>query len=202
MGYFKIINKKNKPNRLFIGGVHGNEGSSTINALEKIDDTHVSSGSLVIYNCDQTKYISTLDPHYYQSKIGKEILYLINYYQPTVYVEAHCYKPESYSKLMDPDRQLKVGVPPLIELEKDVLIGSVSPFLRINFFKREDVCITLEMPCNPPKDSLNVYTEVLKMIAGSKNREELEEKMVKLYPEQVKTAQKYAREFFGEYPPF
>ena len=129
-------------------------------------------------------------------------MYLINYYNPTVYVEAHCYKKESYIKLISPERRNESGVPPLIELEKGVLIGSASPSVRTSLFTRNDICITLEMPCKPSEDSLNVYVNVLKMIASSSNRDELENKMKKIYPVQVETARKYAKEFFGDYPPF
>ncbi len=62
MAYFKIIDKGNGVNRLFIGGVHGKEGSSTIEALKQIRDEDVSQGKLVIHNCDESPYLSTLDP--------------------------------------------------------------------------------------------------------------------------------------------
>jgi hypothetical protein len=202
MTYFKLIDKGTEPNRLFIGGVHGKEGFTTLKALQKIGDDDVTEGKLVIHNCDVSPYLSTLDPLYYQSEVGKEVLYLINHYQPTVYVEAHCYKKESYPKLISPQRRTKAGVPPLIELEKGVLIGSASPFIRTSLFKREDVCITLEMPCDPSQESLNVYVNILRIIASSGSRDDLEKKMKKLYPTQVETARKYAREFFGDYPPF
>jgi hypothetical protein len=42
----------------------------------------------------------------------------------------------------------------------------------------------------------------MKAIAGSNNRSDLEEKLKINYPSQVKTAQRYAAEFFGEYPAF
>ena len=45
--------------------------------------------------------LSTLDPVYYNSPMGKKILKLIKTYKPTIYVELHCYKPESYLKLID-----------------------------------------------------------------------------------------------------
>ena len=202
MGFFKIIDKGPGLKRLFIGGVHGKEGLSTIKALKRISDEDVKEGNLVIYNCDESKYISTLNPLYYESKIGKEILYLINHYQPDMYIELHCYKPENYSLLTDIDRKDRVGVPPLIELEKGVLIGSVSPQIRTTVFRKEDICITLEMPCSSFNDTLELYTSFLKVLAGAKNRKDLEDKARKIYPEQVETTQKYAWEIFGDYPPF
>lgn len=202
MSYFKIINQGEEPNRLFIGGVHGKEGKSTIRALKNISDDDVGKGRLIIYNCDDTPYISTLKREYYQSRIGKEILYLIDYYQPQVYIELHCYNKENYSRLTSPNRQKEQGVPPLIELEAGVLIGSVSPYIRTSLFKRDDICMTLEMPCDAGKKSLKAYVNVLKIISGSNNREELEDKMIRTYPPQVETAKRYAKEFFGDYPPF
>jgi hypothetical protein len=202
MGYFKILKKSNVPNRLFIGGLHGREGESTLNILNQLNNDDVKIGKLVIHNCDYTPYLSTLRPEYYNSEIGKEILYLIDYYHPQVYIELHCYKKENYNKLTDPQRQKQEGVPPLIELEMGVLIGSVSPFIRTSLFKTEDICMTLEMPCNPNEKVQSVVLNVLKIIAISENRFEIEQRMSKIYPEQVKTARIYAQEFFGDYPPF
>jgi hypothetical protein len=202
MEFFKCIDKGPGLKRLFIGGVHGKEGLSTINAIKKISENDVKDGTLVIYNCDESRYISTLNPLYYQSTVGKEILYLINHYQPDMYIELHCYKPESYPALTSIDRIKRVGVPPLIELEKGVLIGSVSPQIRTKIFKKEDICITLEMPCSPSPETLNIYVNFLKVLASAKNRFDLENKVTKIYPEQVETSQKYAHIIFGEYPPF
>ena len=202
MGYFKIIDKGEGPKRLFVGGVHGREGATTIKALSQVRESDVQTGKLLIYNCERSPYISTLDERYYKSEIGKEVLSIINHHKPSVYVEPHCYKPESYKKLVAKDRKERVGVPPLIELEEGVLIGSVSPFIRTTHFKREDICITLEMPCSPSKRSLDVYVSVLRAVARSNNRSELEEKLKVNYPHQIKTARRYAREFFGDYPPF
>ena len=202
MGFFNCIEKGPGLKRLFIGGVHGKEGLSTINAIKKISENDVKDGTLVIYNCDESRYISTLNPLYYQSTVGKEILYLINHYQPDMYIELHCYKPESYPALTSIDRIKRVGVPPLIELEKGVLIGSVSPQIRTKIFKKEDICITLEMPCSPSPETLNIYVNFLKVLASAKNRFDLENKVTKIYPEQVETSQKYAHIIFGEYPPF
>jgi hypothetical protein len=200
--FTKKIVKGNEPTRLFIGGVHGREGLTTINLIKQLNEDDVKDGKLLLYNCTESKYLSTLDPHYYNSDMGKKILNLIETYKPTIYVELHCYKPESYLKLIDPDRKSKAGVPPLIELEYGVLISSVAPYLRTEVFKRNDICITLEMPCKPSKKTVQLYLEVLKEIAGSDNREEFENKLRIKYPSQVKTARRYAAEFFGEYPAF
>nr|WP_048190037.1 DUF2119 domain-containing protein [Methanobacterium sp. SMA-27] len=202
MMFSKVIDKGSGPTRVFIGGVHGKEGLTTLNLIQLLDENDVKDGKLLLYNCTESKYISTLNPLYYHSPMGEKILKLIKTHKPEIYVELHCYKPESYLKLIDIERKKKVGVPPLIELEHNVLISSVAPYLRTNFFKRNDVCITLEMPCRPTENSTNVYLEVMKAIAGSRNRSEFEDKLKIKYPSQVIRAQRYAAEFFGEYPAF
>ena len=202
MLFSRVIEKGIGPTRIFVGGVHGKEGLTTLNLIKHLKEDDVADGKLLLYNCPESKYISTLDPLYYHSAIGKKILRLVKNYKPEIYVELHCYKPESYLKLIDRNRKKSVGVPPLIELEHGVLISSVAPYLRTKFFKRNDVCITLEMPCRPTENSCNIYLEVMKAIAGSRNRSELEDKLNIKYPSQVKRAQRYAAEFFGEYPAF
>ena len=202
MLYSKLIEKGSGPTRIFIGGVHGKEGLITFDLVKRLDDNDVHDGKLLVYNCPESRYLSTLDPQYYRSPMGEKILNLIKTYRPEIYVELHCYKPSSYLKLIDLDRKKRAGVPPLIELEHGVLISSVAPYLRTKFFKRHDVCITLEMPCMPTEKSRQIYLGVMKAIAGSKNRSELEDKLRIKYPEQIKTAQRYAAEFFGEYPAF
>lgn len=202
MGFYKLIHKGRGLKRLFIGGVHGREGLTTIKPLKHIKDKDVPDGCLVVYNCEESKYISTLNPEYYETETGKEVLYLIEHYKPDMYIELHCYKRENFQALTDFRRNDKIGVPPLIELEEGVLIGSVSPIIRTTKFKRDDICITLELPCNPSDESFDVYLNFLKVLAGAKSREDLEKKATKIYPEQVETSQRYAHIIFGDYPPF
>jgi len=58
------------------------------------------------------------------------------------------------------------------------------------------------LPCKPQQKSVDVYVEVMKMIASSNNRSEIEDKLRVKYPLQVIKAQQYAAEFFGGYPAF
>ncbi|MCE7699992.1 MAG: DUF2119 domain-containing protein, partial [Methanobacterium paludis] len=51
MGYLKVINKGKGPMRLFIGGVHGKEGITTIKALSQIHEIDVPNGKLLIDQC-------------------------------------------------------------------------------------------------------------------------------------------------------
>lgn len=202
MQFIKKINGKNGPTRVFVGGVHGKEGLTTIEPLKRLSETNVENGELILFNCPESKYLSTLDPGYYKTEMGQTIIKIIKKYRPEIYVELHCYKPSSYHKLINLNRKDEAGVPPLIELEDGVLISSVAPYLRTELFKREDVCITLEMPCNPSESSKRVYFEIMQQIANSDNRKEFEDKLRIKYPLQVERARLYAAEFFGEYPSF
>lgn len=202
MVFSRTFRKGDGPTRLFVGGVHGKEGKTTITPIKYLKDDDLVDGNLILFNCDESRYISTLDHLYYSSPMGMKILKLIKTYEPEIYVELHCYKPESYYKLVDRDRKKRAGVPPLIEMEKGVLMSSISPYLRTNFFERNDICITLEMPCHPSKDVCSIYLELMKVIAGSRNRKELEDRLIRTYPSQVLRAQRYAADFFGEYPAF
>lgn len=203
MKFIKKIKGNNGPTRVFVGGVHGKEGLTTIEPLTKLAETFkVDNGELILFNCPESRYLSTLDPGYYHTEMGKTIIKIIEKYRPEIYVELHCYKPSSYHKLINLNRKDEAGVPPLIELEDGVLISSVAPYLRTELFKREDVCITLEMPCNPSENSKKVYLEILRQIASSDNRKEFEDKLRIKYPLQVERARLYAAEFFGEYPSF
>ena len=202
MVFKKVIDKGNGPVRLFIGGVHGKEGLTTIDALSQISEDNIKNGDLTMYNFDKSPYISTLDRHYYGSERGKKIVSIIRSLKPEMYVELHCYNSNSFEKLTDLNRKERTGVPPLIHLEKGVLIGSISPYIRTSLFKEWDVCITLEIPCKYSKKAFDVYLKVMKAVAGSKDKYELLDKVRVDYPEQVEIAAKYAIELYGDgYPP-
>jgi len=202
MAYYKEINKGKGPKRLFIGGVHGHEGLTTIKALSRISDDNVKNGILTIYNFDESPYISTLDRHYYNSDLGKKIVSIIRDLKPEMYMELHCYNSNSFEKLTDLNRKERTGVPPLIHLEKGVLIGSISPYIRTSLFDEWDVCITLEIPCEASKEAMEVYLKVINAVAGSRDKHELLDKLRKDYPEQVETAARNAIELYWDgYPP-
>lgn len=202
MCYFKEIFDGEGPKRLFIGGVHGHEGITTIKVLSKISEDEVNTGTLTIYNFDESPYISTLNRHYYSSNRGEKILKIIRNLEPEMYVELHCYNSDSFYKLTDLNRKERTGVPPLIHLEKGVLIGSIAPAIRTSLFDEWDVCITLEIPCKASKEAMNVYLKIIKAVASSKDKHELLDKLKKDYPQQIDTAARYAVELFWEgYPP-
>ncbi len=217
MSYFRFIDKGEGPTRLFVGGIHGHEGETTINFFKSLSFADFSRGKTFIYNFDNTKYISTLKNGYYESDIGKFIIDLIKKHNPDFYVELHCYNIKNHEKLTSKNRMESQGVPPLIDLENNVLISSVSPLIRKKYFSRKTVCKTLEIPCFTKKDKLNelsddasiisdsssTYLSIIKLLANSKSREEFHDIMIKKYPKQVELAIKYAKEIFGgNFPPF
>ena len=147
MSYYRFIDKGKGPTKLFVGGIHGHEGETTIDFLKSISYSDFSKGKTFIYNFDYTEYISTIKKDYYETKIGKTIINLIKKHNPDFYIELHCYNIKNYENLISPNRRESQGVPPLIDLENHVLISSVSPLIRKKYFKMETICKTLEIPC-------------------------------------------------------
>ncbi|MDR3292244.1 MAG: DUF2119 domain-containing protein [Methanobrevibacter sp.] len=214
MSYFRLIEKNKGSTKLFVGGIHGKEGLTTIKFFKSLIPNDFSNGKTLIYNFDESPYISTLNKKYYNSKIGKELIAIIKKYKPDFYIELHCYNIKNYKNLVDDKRRDHQGVPPLIELNNKVLVSSVSPIIRKKYFKREDVCKIIEIPCLKDNDSLKskefnenlaikTYLNFIKIIAISKNREDFEKRVIAIYPKQVDLAIKYAKEIFGkDFPPF
>lgn len=216
MSYFRYIDNGEGPTKLFIGGVHGNEGATSLRFLENIKTEDLSPGQFYFYNFDKSEYISTIKKEYYESDIGKKILNLIEYFEPDFYTELHCYNLKNYEKLTSMERYKKTGVPPLIKLGNHVLVSSVSPLIRMTYFSTETVCKTLEFPCFEkltPKIvekydfnedlAIETYVKLLKLILKSPSREHFERQMLIDYAPQVDLAVKYAKKVFGEdFPPY
>lgn len=216
MSYFRYIDNGDGPTKLFIGGVHGNEGVTSLKFLKRIREEDLSSGQFYFYNFDKTPYISTIKKEYYESELGLKILDLINYFEPDFYTELHCYNLKNYEKLTSMDRYKKTGIPPLIKLGNHVLVSSVSPLIRMTYFSTDTVCKTLEFPCiekltpkiiekynfNKSK-ALRTYEDLLKLILKSPSRKYFENEMMKHHKDQVFLAMKYAKKVFGEdFPPY
>ncbi len=192
----KVIGE-GEPVKLFIGGVHGREGEITekVFLLLLNQKLKVNQGKLIL--CNLTKdgeYLSTLNKAYYESKTGMKLLEMIRSYKPSIYVELHSYSPENYEKLIDPERRQKIGVPPLIELEQRILIGSISPLIRTSEFKINDLCITLEIPnASPP---LDLAASLLAEMAA-RDKKSILRSIEMRYPAQYKIMVKNFREYFG-----
>ena len=216
MSYFKYIDNGEGPVKLFLGGVHGNEGKTSIKFIKAIKEEDLSSGQFYFYNFDKTDYISTIKKEYYESDFGKRILKLIKYFEPDFYTELHCYNLKNYDKLTSMERYKKTGVPPLIPAGNHVLVSSVSPLIRMTYFSTDTVCKTLEFPCieklNPQvieelnfdkKLAVERYMDLLRLIAKSPSRNYFECEMMKRYRPQVDLAINYAKKVFGEdFPPY
>jgi hypothetical protein len=193
--FSRTFNTGPGPSRLFIGGLHGKEGKTTFQAMQDFDGSVMDRGKLYLFNFPPSPYISTLERRFYDTVTGREVLELIKKIQPTIYLELHCYHEKNLSKLIYPGRKNQSGVPPLAELDKGVLIGSISPIIRSVFFKKNDFPFILEMQCHPPDESLQVYLEVLNIAAGSDNRSEILERLEMFYPDQVVELKRYFVEF-------
>ena len=216
MSYFKYIDNGNGPTKLFLGGVHGNEGKTSIKFIKSLKQEDLSCGQFYFYNFDKTDYISTIKKEYYDSEIGQKILNLIEYFEPDFYTELHCYNLKNYEKLTSMERYVRTGVPPLIKLGNHVLVSSVSPLIRMTYFSTETVCKTLEFPCleklTPEivdeynfdkKLACQTYEKLLKLILKAPSRQYFEKQMLKDYSSQVDLAVQYAKKVFGEdFPPY
>ena len=211
MSYFRYIDNGEGPTKLFIGGLHGNEGVTSLKFIKRIREEDLSSGQFYFYNFDRTPYISTIKKEYYQSELGLKILNLIERFNPDFYTELHCYNLKNYEKLTSMERYKKTGIPPLIKLGNHVLVSSVSPLIRMTYFSTETVCKTLEFPCfeklTPEiiekygfdkKLACETYERLLKLILKSPSRNHFECQMLKDYAPQVDLAVKYAKKVFGD----
>lgn len=216
MSYFRYIDNGEGPTKLFVGGIHGNEGVTSLKFIKRIKEEDLSSGQFYFYNFDKTPYISTIKKEYYLSEIGQRILKLIKNFEPDFYTELHCYNLKNYDKLTSMERYKKTGVPPLIKLGNHVLVSSVSPLIRMTYFSTETVCKTLEFPCfeklTPEieeefgfnrKLAVDTYERMLKIILKSPSRKHFENTLMKDYAPQVHLAMEYAKKVFGEdFPPY
>lgn len=216
MSYFRYIDNGEGPVKLFVGGVHGNEGATSMKFFERIQLEDLSPGQFYFYNFDRTPYISTIKKEYYESEIGLKILDLIEYFEPDFYTELHCYDLRNYERLTSMERYEKTGVPPLIKLGNHVLVSSVSPLIRMTYFSTETVCKTLEFPCLEKLDSevaekygfdldsaIESFENLFKLILSSPSRQHFEDEMLKRYASQVYQACEYAKKVFGEdFPPY
>jgi hypothetical protein len=197
--FFKVLGNW-KPCRLFVAGVHGNEEAITLPFMELMaKEIEVANGRLITIGLPGGyPYISTLNKEYYDSINGRKLLYLVRKYKPSIYLELHSYRTENHSKLTDPERKKKIGVPPFTDLEEKVLMGSVSPLIRTTEFNMEDFCLTLEIPDPYSEKALHVALDIMNVIALSSSRYEIIGKLRGKYPEQIREAEKNFHEFFRE----
>ena len=215
MSYFRYIDNGDGPVKLFIGGIHGNEGKHVLPLIKRLRLEDFSEGQIYIYNFDKTPYISTINKEYYETEHGKKILSLIDSYKPDFYTELHSYNIKNFKKLTSLERLNTQGIPPLIDCGEYVLCSSVSPLIRRNHFNRETICQTLEFPSFKGDDlklsedelfdkygfdkesSINEYMSFLRLITSSKDRRDFELKVLKDYKKQADLALKYVKIIYG-----
>ena len=186
MSYFRYVDNGEGPTKLFIGGVHGNEGKTSLKFLKRLNADDFSEGQFYFYNFDKTPYISTIKKEYYKSEIGLKILDLIEYFEPDFYTELHCYDLAHFDRLTSMERYTKTGIPPLIDLGNHVLVSKKEE--KYNFNK---------------KLAVETYEKLLNLIIKAPDRKYFEKEMLKNYYNQVALAVDYAKKVFGpEFPPY
>ena len=192
MKLYRSIAPEKGPTKLFVGGLHGNEGLYTAPILERLAQADISAGEAIIVPrlVKNSKYIGVLSEEYYRSEAGMRLLQLIQEYKPSFYFELHAYEKQSYSRLTDPERVKKIGVPHFVDLGDGILIGSIAPILRRKFTEH-DFCMTLEVP-KWKSDRASIKEQVLEILQIAlkhTEREELMQEYRMRYPVQVKMAE-------------
>ncbi len=199
MKLYRLIASEEGPTKLFVGGLHGKEGLYTAPILERLANESVCTGKAIIVPSlvKQSKYVDVLSREYYQSKEGMKLVRLIQKYKPHFYFELHAYSEQSYSGLTDPERELRIGVPPFVDLGNGILLGSIAPMLRSKF-SESDFCMTIEVP-NWKSEDEEVKAEVLQILKLALSKTKCEEVMLELrmkYPVQIKKAEELFRQYY------
>jgi len=189
--------------KLFVGGLHGKEWKVTKPILKKFIMNGMTNayGKIIIIpkitHNNRSKYISTLKEAYYKTLEGKRLLKLIQKYNPDIYVELHCYRKSAYNVLTDPQRLAKKNVPPLVEIKNGVLIGSVSPhLLSIYHFK---LSLVLEVCCKFSAEAEETVLELLKDLGEARSYNEILDRWLRKYPNQINIATKLYYNWFKKY---
>ncbi|MFZ2071174.1 MAG: DUF2119 family protein [Halobacteriota archaeon] len=198
---YRLVASEEGPTKLFVGGLHGNESLYTAPILERLAQEGIYVGEAIIVPClclvENSKYIDVLSREYYRSKEGMALLRLIRDYQPGFYFELHAYGKQSYSRLTDPERENKIGVPPFVDLGTGILIGSIAPILRRKF-REHEFCITLEVP-NWKYNQAELKAElllILRQVLRIANKAEMIAWLRMRYPEQIKKAEILFKQYY------
>lgn len=199
MKKYRLNASKKGLTKLFVGGLHGDEGSYTAPILERLAQEEPSAGEAVIIPrlVENGTYIGVLSEEYYQSEAGMNLLRLIQEYKPSFYFELHAYGKQSYSQLTDPERVNKIGVPRFVDLGDGILIGSIAPILRRKFTEH-DFCMTIEVPKwkSESEEIEKEVLEILKIGLAKANRGALMREFRVRYPAQVKIAEELFLQYY------
>jgi len=183
------------PVRLLAAGLHGDEWRSTSKRLEGLTIPAIGT-LLVIPKVSGREYMSTLDKDYY-TKYAHLLLDTIRINKPQIYLELHSYSSKNFTVLTDKSRLEQEGVPAYIEIESGILMGSVSPYIRVDYFSPYDLCISFEMPKHPSEESLRVIDRLVGVVKECESRNDFVEYMKKHYPKQTSAAIKNYLRFYG-----
>ena len=182
------------PIRLFVAGLHGNEWHDTSELL--FNTTPPQNGTLaVIPIVNYGEYISTLDDKYYTT-LGSRIINAVNRLQPSIYVELHSYSADNLGKLIDNERINKTGVPAYSELKDGVLLGSVAPYIRLNHFTMDALCLSFEIQKDSER-SILFAAELLDVVKNCVKRDDFIEYLEERYPLQARKAIENYKRFYG-----
>ena len=190
--FYRFCSQEEGPIRLFVGGLHGDEGAHTAPILDRLAQENVKTGEAIIVPSliENSTYIGVLAEEYYQSEAGLRLLRLIQEYNPGFYFELHAYGEQSYARLTDPERVDKIGVPQFVDMGEGVLIGSIAPILRRRFTVH-DFCMTIEVPKwrSARVEIKEQVLNILRIALKHTEREALMQEYRRTYPEQVKKAE-------------
>ncbi|MBW6471062.1 MAG: DUF2119 domain-containing protein [Methanosarcinaceae archaeon] len=182
------------PIYLFVAGLHGDEWRQTSELLLNINPPE--NGTLaVIPIVNDGEYISTLDDQYYIT-LGSKIIDAVESLHPDVYVELHSYSAYNFAKLTDGERINKTGVPAYIELRDGVLLGSVAPYIRLNYFSMDALCISFEIQKDSER-SIHFAEELLDVVKNCIKRDDFVEYLEKMFSSQAKRAIENYKKFYG-----
>ena len=204
--------------KLFVGGLHGNEGVYTAPILEtlaseaevelesevEVDGNDNNSDVIIVPSLTMGgRYIGVLSKGYYQSREGMILTGLIKRYKPSFYFELHAYGESSYPRLTNPEREKIEGVPPFVDLDdhthnhNHILLGSIAPVLR-KLFSTRDFCLTIELP-KRRSDEDEVREEVLVILRiglRSETRAEMLTQLRKMYPDALRRAEALFMQYY------
>lgn len=182
------------PVRLFVGGLHGNEWMDTSGILEELEPPAVGSLAIIPVVCKE-KYVSTLEERYYRT-LGKQIIQAVEELRPSIYIEFHSYSKQNQKLLTGADRIHKTGVPAYSQLDNDVLLGSVSPVIRRDYFPAEALCLSFEIQKENPT-SREYGSRIAGKMKECLSRDHFIEQLKKRYPAQTKKVIEDYRNFYG-----
>lgn len=182
------------PVRLFVGGLHGNEWMDTSDILEELEPPEVGSLAVMPIVCKE-KYVSTLEKHYYKT-LGRSILQAVEELKPTIYIEFHSYSKQNQKLLTGAERIHKTGVPAYSQLDNDVLLGSVSPVIRKEYFSMEALCLSFEIQKGNPL-SKEYGAKIARKMKECLSKDHFIEQLKKRYPAQASKVIEDYRKFYG-----